>query len=147
VTTVWRIAVILGCAAAATACGSSHGQSHAQPQPPADAAIWSDLTRVSVDVDQPSVAPVPGSKHTPTIFATPAQLATVTKALNADHIRKAKHTTTSNDCTGGIVIKIKIAQRHRGPTVLNAYHCANTVTGNIAGNLTGFLNRIGVSTP
>lgn len=144
-TTVRRIAVILGCAAATVACGSSHPQSHTQAPPAADTAIWSGLTRVSVDVDQPSVAPVPGSKNTPTIFATPAQLATVTRALNANHIRMADHTTTNYGCTGGIVIKIKIAQRHHGPTVLNAYHCAHTVTGNVTGNLTGFLNRIGVS--
>jgi hypothetical protein len=150
VTNVRRIAVILGCGAAAAACGSSHGHSQTQSQTrvqrQADRSGWSGLTRVSVDVDQPSVAPIPGVKHTPTTFTTPAQLRTVTKALNANHIRKADHTTTNDGCTGGIQIEIKITQRHHGRTDLNAYHCAKTTTGNIAGNLTGFLNQIGVGT-
>jgi hypothetical protein len=124
------------CAASLAACGSGH---HA-------AAKWSDLTRVSVDVDQPGVPTPPGTKHTPTTFTTPAQLTTVTNALNANHIGKAARTTTSNGCAGGIQIEIKITQRHQRRTDLSAYHCANTVTGNIAGNLTGFLNRIGVGT-
>jgi len=139
---VRRIAVILGCAAAATACGSSSGHSQSRADPP----LWSDLTRVSVDVDQPGVAPLPGTKNTPTTFTTPAQLRTVTKALNADQIRKAEHTTTSIGCTGGIEITIKIAQRHHAATDLSDYHCGTTTTGDIAGNLNGFLNRIGVGT-
>jgi hypothetical protein len=144
VTSVRRIAVILGCTVTAAACGSS---SHATTLRHADPPLWSGLTRVSVDVDQPSIAPVPGQKNTPTTFTTPAQLTTVTKALNANHIRKAQHTTTNDGCTGGIEIAIKISQRHHGRTDLNAYHCAKKITGNIAGNLTGFLNQIGVATP
>jgi hypothetical protein len=144
-----RIAVVLGCAAAVAACGSSSDNNsttatHSLSR--AATAGWSDLTRVSVDVDQPSVAPVPGVKNTPTTFTTPAQLKTVTNALNANHIRKATHTTTSNGCAGGIQIEIKITQRHQRRTDLSAYHCGTTVTGDIAGNLTGFLKRIGVGT-
>jgi hypothetical protein len=145
-----RIAILFVCAATATACGSSHGVSttvsHAGSVSKAATTVWSDLTRVSVDVDQPSVAPVPGAKNSPTIFTTPARLATVTKALNANHIRKAAHTTTSNGCTGGIVIAIKITERHHGRTDFNAYHCAHTITGNVSGNLTGFLKQIDVGT-
>jgi hypothetical protein len=149
-----RIAIILGCAgtaATAAACGSSHGQSHTvratQIKRQADPVGWSGLTRVSVDVDQPSIAPIPGVKNTPTRFTTPAELRTVTKALNANHIRKAGHTTTDYGCTGGIEIAIKITQRHDGRTDLNAYDCAKKITGNIAGNLTGFLKQIDVSIP
>jgi hypothetical protein len=141
-----RIAVVLGCAAAVAACGSSSDNSTAHSRRQAATADWSDLTRVSVDVDQPSVAPIPGVKNRPTMFTTPAQLKTVTNALNANHIRKATHTTTSNGCAGGIQIEIKITQRHQRRTDLSAYHCGNTVTGDIAGNLTGFLKRIGVGT-
>jgi hypothetical protein len=147
VANVRRIAVVLGCAAAVAACGaSSNNSATTRSLSRAATADWSDLTRVSVDVDQPSVAPVPGVKNTPTLFTTPAQLKTVTNALNASHIRKATHTTTSNGCAGGIQIEIKITQRHQRRTDLSAYHCGNTVAGNIAGNLTGFLKRIGVGT-
>jgi hypothetical protein len=128
------------------ACGSSSDNNTTTTHGQAATADWSDLTRVSVDVDQPSVQKPPGTKNTPTIFTTPAQLRTVTNALNANHIRKADHTTTSNGCAGGIQIAIKITQRHQRRTDLSAYHCGNTVTGDIAGNLTGFLNRIGVGT-
>jgi hypothetical protein len=144
VTSVRRIAVILGCAVTAAACGTS---SHATTLSHADPPLWSGLTRVSVDVDQPSIAPIPGVKNTPTKFTTRGQLRTVTKALNANHIRKADHTTTDYGCTGGIEIAIKISQRHEGRTDLNAYDCANKITGNIAGNLTGFLKQIDVSIP
>jgi hypothetical protein len=144
VTSVRRIVVILGCAAAVVACGSSsHTTTLNHPDPP----LWSGLTHVSVDVDQPSVAPIPGVKHTPTTFTTPAQLATVTAALNANQIRKAARTTTNDGCTGGIEIAIKITQHQHRKTKLNAYQCAKTITGDIAGNLTGFLKQIGVSIP
>lgn len=137
-------ATILATAAAVAACGSSHSHptTVARPDPP----VWSGLTRVSVNVDQPSVQTPPGTKHGPTTFTTPAQLTTVTRALNANQIRKAQHTTTSNGCAGGIQIEVKITQRHHRRTALSAYHCGNTVTGDIAGNLTGFLKQIGVST-
>jgi hypothetical protein len=148
VANVRRIAVVLGCAAVVTACGSTSDNNSTTTRSHSQAATgdWSDLTRVSVDVDQPSVAPIPGVKNTPTTFTTPAQLKSVTNALNANHIRKATHTTTSNGCAGGIQIEIKITQRHQRRTDLSAYHCGNTVTGDVAGNLTGFLKRIGVGT-
>jgi hypothetical protein len=149
-----RIAITVGCAgtlATAAACGSSHGQTHTQRptqiERQADAVGWSGLTRVSVDVDQPSVAPIPGVKNTPSRFTSPAQLRTVRNALNANHIRKAGHTTTDDGCTGGIEIAIKITQRQGGRTDLSAYDCANRITGNIAGNLTGFLKQIDVAIP
>jgi hypothetical protein len=149
-----RIAIILGCvaiAAMAAACGSAHGQTHTvrvtQIKRQADPVGWSGLTRVSVDVDQPSIAPVPGVKNVPTKFTTRAQLQTVTRALDANHIREASHTTTDYGCTGGIEIAIKITQRHHGRTDLNAYDCAKKITGNIDGNLTGFLNQIDVPIP
>lgn len=143
VTKLRRIAVIVGCAALAAACGSSGG--HSTTVTHVATPVWSGLTRVSVHVDQPSVQTPPGTKILPTTFTTPAQLTAVTKALNANHIRKAQHTTTSNGCTGGIQIAITVTQPH-GQTDLNAYHCANTVTGNIAGDLMGFLRQIGVGT-
>jgi hypothetical protein len=144
VTSLRRIAVIVGFAVTVTACGSS---SHATSLSHADPPLWSGLTRVSVDVTQPSVAPIPGAKHTPTTFTTPQQLTTVTKALNDNHIRKADHTTQNNGCTGGIVIQIQVTRGQRRTTNLNGYHCAKTITGDIAGNLTGFLKQIGVTTP
>jgi hypothetical protein len=133
-----RIAIISGCAVAATACGSSSHTTPTHAAPP----LWSGLTRVSIDVDQPGVVPVPGAKHMPTTFTTPAQLTTVTTALNANHIRKAQHATANDGCTGGIVITIQITHRHSANTQLNAYHCAKTITGNVAGNLTAFLKQI-----
>lgn len=135
---VRRIAVVLWCAATLAACGSNRGHDHT--------ATWSDLTRVTVDVDQPGVPTPPGTKNTPTTFTTPGQLMTVTKALNANHIAEAAHTTTSSGCSGGIQIEITIVQRHHKPTDLSAYRCAETTTGDIAGNLTGFLKQIGVAT-
>jgi hypothetical protein len=108
---------------------------------------WSHLTRVTVSAVQPSVNQPPGEKPNRVVFTTPQQLQTVTKALNANHIQQASHPTSDNGCAGGIQIAIVITQTGGKTTRLGAYRCATTTTGDIAGNVNGFLRRTGVRVP
>jgi hypothetical protein len=69
----------------------------------------------------------------------------VTAALNVHHISKASSSSSSPGCAGGFQIVIAIVPQHSAPVQLNAYHCANQTTGNIGGDLVGFLSSIGFS--
>ena len=117
------------------ACGSSGGSGNDQ--------TWSNLTRVSVLTETAGVPPVKGHPPTPTVYRSPKQLRTITAALNAAHISRAGHNSTSSGCAGGQQTRIVITQQGGQKTVLNAYTCAGQTTGDIAGDLKAFLNRIG----
>ena len=116
------------------ACGSS-GSSQDQ--------TWSNLTRVTVLTQTAGVPPVKGHPPTPTVYSTPQQLKTVTRALNAAHISQASHASTSQGCAGGQQTRIVITAQGGKRTTLNAYTCAGNTTGDVAGNLKAFLKRIG----
>jgi hypothetical protein len=118
------------------ACGNSNSDT-----------AWSNVTRVTIGAVQPSVYTPPGTKPHPVVFSTPQQLKTVTRALNANHIHKLSHAASNNGCAGGVQITIVIAQQGKQTTKLGAYRCGTSTTGDIAGNLTGFLTRTGVSVP
>ncbi len=124
------------------ACGGGGSSSSSDNRP-----TWSHLTRVTVSAVQPSVNQPPGDKPNRVVFTTPQQLQTVTKALNADHIQQASHPTSDNGCAGGIQIAIVITQTGGKTTRLGAYRCGTTTTGDIAGNVNGFLRRTGVRVP
>jgi hypothetical protein len=139
-------------AAGVAACGGStssgtSGSTGSGRTNSGSGAIWSNLTRVTVSAVQPSVNQPPGDRPHRVVFTTPQQLRTVTRALNADHIQRASHSTSDNGCAGGIQIAIVIVQKGGKTTRLGAYRCGNTTTGDIAGNVNGFLTRTGVSVP
>ncbi len=97
-----------------------------------------------VTVAQPGLPPPYGLPKT-TAFTTPAQVARVTALLNANKIEKAAATVPSSGCAGGYKIALVIVPRGAAPLSLNAYRCANTTSGDVSGDLVGFLKAIGVS--
>lgn len=129
-----RSALALMCAAGLglAACG---GSSH---------PTWSQLRAVRITVAQPGLPPPYGAPKS-TTFTTPAQLTRVTSALNAHHIAKASTTTPNPGCAGGFQIAIVIVPQHAGTVRLGAYRCANQDSGDIGGDLPGFLSAVGVS--
>jgi hypothetical protein len=99
---------------------------------------------VRITVAQPSLPPPYGEPKT-TAFTTPAQVSRVTAALNAHHVVKASSSSTNNGCAGGHTVIITIVPQTGAPTQLSAYRCANQTTGDIDGDLTGFLSSLGIS--
>jgi hypothetical protein len=122
---------------ALAACGGSSSSS-------SSASGWKNLSSVRVTVAQPGLPPPYGRPKT-TAFTTAAQVARVTGLLNAHKIAKAAATTPSSGCGGGYQIGLVIVPQGATPVRMNAYRCANTTSGNINGDLVGFLKAIGVS--
>jgi hypothetical protein len=132
------VRIVLGalCAGLAlAACGSSSSSS-------SSASDWTHLASVHVTVAQPGLPPPYGAPKT-TAFTTPAQVARVTKLLNANRIKQAASTTASSGCAGGFKIAIAIVPNASGTVNLNAYRCAGKTTGNTDGDLVGFLRSLG----
>jgi hypothetical protein len=123
------VALVVAVAAAACGGGSS--------------AEWKNLQSVRVTVAQPGLPPPFGRPRT-TSFTSPAELARVTTLLNSHHIARVSATTPSTGCAGGFQIGIVIARQGSGPVDLSAYRCANQTSGNVKGDLVGFLNAIGI---
>jgi hypothetical protein len=119
-------------ATAIAACGSSSD------------TTWSHVTKVTVLAQTAGVPPAPGGGPTPVVFSSPQQLKTVTAALNANHIHEGSN-QTENGCAGGQQIAIVITQRGGKKTKLGAYRCAGSTTGDVGGNLAGFMKQIGVT--
>jgi hypothetical protein len=119
---------------ALAACGSSSSSS--------SSSGWKDLASVHVTVAQPGLPPPYGAPRT-TAFTTGAQVARVTALLNEHQIARAGSTTSSSGCAGGFNIAIAIVPRSSGPVRLSAYRCAGRTTGNVDGNLVGFLQALG----
>ena len=122
-------ALLIGLALAACGGGSPSG--------------WKDLQSVRVTVAQPGLPPPLGTPRT-TAFTTPPELEHVTAALNAHHIAKASTVSARSGCAGGFTIAIAIEQKGSAPVNLNAYRCANQTSGNVSGDLVGFLKAAGV---
>jgi hypothetical protein len=120
------------------ACGGSSSSSSGSPPG------WRDLSSVRVTVAQPGLPPPFGLPKT-TSFTTPGQVAHVTSLLNAPQIAKASSTSPSSGCAGGFQVAIAIVPRGSAPVKLNAYRCANRTSGDLTGDLVGFLKAIGVN--
>jgi hypothetical protein len=126
-----RIAIGAVCAALAiVACGGS------------SPGAWKALRRVTVTVAQPGLPPPYGAGST-TSFTTPAQLTRVTSLLNAHHIAQASPSSSNSGCAGGYQIAITISPRNGRQVRLSAYRCANQTTGDVSGDLVGFLGALG----
>ena len=106
---------------------------------------WKNLQSVTVTVARPGLPPPGGLPHT-TAFTSQAELARVTAALNALQIRKVSTASSTSGCAGGTQIAITITRAHGAPTHLSAYQCGGKTTGDIGGDLSGFLSEVGVST-
>jgi hypothetical protein len=134
VRSIWGIACLAGgFGLALAACGGSSSSTQ-----------WKDVRNVTVTVARPGLPP-PGGLPRTTAFTTSGELSRVTVALNAHHIHKLSSASSSNGCAGGATIAITIEQGGSAPVRLSAYQCANTTSGDVGGDLSGFLRTVGIS--
>jgi hypothetical protein len=133
-----RIALGVLCAGLLiAACGGSSSSSSGAT------SGWKDLSSVRVTVAQPGLPPPFGLPKT-TSFTTSGQVAHVTSLLNSHHIARASSASSNSGCAGGFQIGIVIVPRGAAPVRLSAYECANHTSGDVSGDLVGFLSSIGV---
>ena len=105
---------------------------------------WEDVHSVTVTVARPGLPPPGGAPHT-TEFTSASAVAQATAALNAHHIEQSSSSSSNNGCAGGAQIAITIV-KHDGTSVrLSAYQCGGHTTGDVSGDLSGFLSAVGVS--
>ena len=98
-----------------------------------------NVSSVTVTRQTPGIAP-PGNAPDTIRFDTPNRVAEVVRLLKAHQIAKGT-TTGADECTGGTEVDIDIVA-HGAHTHLSSYACANQTSGNIAGDLRGFLNNL-----
>jgi hypothetical protein len=136
-----RTAGALSCLALAlpvslAACGSS-----------ATAPRWHDLRSVRVIIGNDSLPPPFGRPRTAS-FVTGPQLSRAQAALNSHHITRLAHSTAAGGgCAGGYQVAITIVEHDSRRVTMSAYRCANTTSGDIGGDLPGFLSAVGISPP
>jgi hypothetical protein len=106
-------------------------------------STWHSLRSVRVTVARPGLPPPYGVPKT-TTFATPPDVARATSALNNFHIARRVPPSSNSGCAGGTQIEITIVPQQGRTASLNAYRCANQTTGDVAGNLPGFLSALGL---
>ena len=109
----------------------------------AQATLSSHLRSATITVQNGSLPPPYGRAHVYR-YTTRAAVAKVKRALDANHI-VARHATTSLGCAGGLSATLKLVARTT--RTLTAYECGGRNYGGIAGNVTGFLSALGISTP
>ena len=109
----------------------------------AQATVSSHLRSATITVQNGSLPPPYGRAHVYR-YTTRAAVAKVKRALNANHIA-ARRPTKSAGCAGGLSVTLKLVARRT--QTLNAYECGGHNYGGIAGNVTGFLSAVGISTP
>lgn len=109
----------------------------------AQATVSSHLRSATITVQNGSLPPPYGRAHVYR-YTTRAAVAKVKRALTANHIA-ARHPTSSVGCAGGLSVTLKLVARTT--QTLTAYECGGHNYGEIAGNVTGFLSAVGISTP
>jgi len=94
---------------------------------------------VSVDVGAYQALPPPyGTRHT--VITSADFLADFARALTVHHIALRSPPTTAAGCTGGVQYTVVLKRRGSSRrTTLSAYSCAHTITGNMSGDVSGFL--------
>jgi hypothetical protein len=100
---------------------------------------WKDVRAVRVTVSRPGLPP-PGGLPRTTSVTSHSGLTQVTAALNKNHIRKAGSASSNNGCAGGEVILISVTRGDGSVTNLSAYRCAGKTTGDVDGDVPGFLS-------
>jgi hypothetical protein len=100
-------------------------------------AHTSDLTRVQMSSYQ-ALPPPYGSAQG--VLTSSAALAGFRKAVASDHIGLTTPATSNSGCTGGVQYTVVLEMSGGKPTTtLNAYNCGGQITGNITGDVPGFL--------
>jgi hypothetical protein len=124
----WRSLLPLGLLAAAlvAACG-----------PYGNPLDTSDLTRVQMSSYQALPPPYGSAQGVLTSYAA---LAGFRKVVASDHIGLTTPATSNSGCTGGVQYTVVLEMSGGKPTTtLNAYNCGGQITGNITGDVPGFI--------
>jgi hypothetical protein len=142
-----RVALVLLVGSLLVACGSSSSSTSSTTSTSATNATsssfvpWRQLHSVHITVARPGLPPPYGQPKTKS-FITPADVARVTGELNRHHIARQVPPTPNHGCAGGTTIAITIAKQHGASVNLNAYRCGGGRSGDVAGDLTGFLAAV-----
>ena len=120
----------LGCALTVAACGGSSTSSH-----------WAELSHVTVTMSRPLPPPY-GGPFTK-VYADAPELTRVTVLLNRHRIVQLASTSTNAGCAGGYNVTISITRKGSAPTALTDYRCAGHDSGNVGGDVVGFLTALG----
>ncbi len=99
----------------------------------------SGLTRVEISTYQ-ALPPPFGSKQA--TLTSPSSLANFQKAIAADHIGVSASTTLGTGCAGGIQYTVVMDTGGETSTTLSEYSCADQLTGNMTGDVSGFLTYL-----
>jgi len=125
-------------------CGGAHSSSEE-----ADHPRWRGLHAVAVSVHtagspvSPGPAESGGSRPGIRTFSGQGQLRVVAETLNEHDIRRIVPVKEDHRCTGGTEIRLRITRADDKSIALSAYRCAGAVSGDIGGDLNGFLASIG----
>jgi hypothetical protein len=126
-------------------CGGAHSSSEEVGHP-----RWHGLRAVAVSVHIAGVPVSPGPAESgvsrPGIktFSSQGQLRFVAETMNQHDIRRIDPVKDAPGCTGGTEIRLRITRADDKSVVLSAYRCAGVVSGDIGGDLDGFLASIGI---
>ena len=100
----------------------------------------SNLTQVQMSSSQ-ALPPPYGSAQA--VLTSATSLATFRKAMSSDGIGLSGTATSSDGCAGGTEYTIVLVRSGgKGSTTLNAYDCGGQITGNMTGNVAGFLDYV-----
>jgi hypothetical protein len=100
----------------------------------------SNLTQVQMSSSQ-ALPPPYGSAQA--VLTSATSLATFRKAMSSNGIGLSGTTTTSDGCAGGTQYTIVLVRSGgKGSRTLNAYACGGQITGNMDGNVSGFLDYV-----
>ena len=104
-------------------------------------STWSHLRSVQISVAQPGLPPPGGAPHV-TSFTSAAEVATVTRQLNAAPHRRGRRSRLQRLCRRVLDPDRDRAELGRRST-LSSTRCGGTTFGGIAGDLPGFLSSVG----
>jgi hypothetical protein len=127
----WSVSPVLGLVAAAlvAGCGSSGGGS----------VDTSNLTQVQLSSSQ--ALPPPYGQYQTTLTSA-ASLATFQQEMASNKIGESSGTANGGGCAGGIQYTIVLVRSGQSSTTLSAYDCGGQITGNMTGDVAGFIAYI-----
>jgi hypothetical protein len=123
------LSVALAAAALVAACGAN-----------TSALDTTGLTKVEISSFQ-ALPPPLGTRQA--VLISPASVTAFRQSIASHHIGMTAQVTGSDGCTGGIEYTIVLHRSGGEPsTTLNAYACGGQITGDLSGDVSGFLSYV-----
>ena len=132
---------VAACGGSSAATATSAPTPTATPGPPGDVVSTTGVTSITVTSVRSSLPP-PG--NTPQVQTyTAAQLPHLGQLLTQHHIiQLLQPIPIDGGCTGGTDITVTLTHADGSDSVLHVYSCGGKVTGNLGGDVTGFLGDL-----